>query len=82
MEDEDLMGIIIKEPKEWNLSDKREKWQSVYKYSEEDVKEFIRLLKEETRKIDNAKTGRNDNYVISIGRMIKIIDKLIGEKFK
>ena len=47
---------------------------------EEDVKEFIRLLKETTRKIDGAKIGRTDGYVISIGRMIGIIDKLAGSK--
>lgn len=75
--------------KEFNLSKKVQFDTIETYYLEEDVKEFIRLLKEELKKtkgmnhtlIKQIDIGEYDKFV-SINRIFRIIDKLAGEKLK
>lgn len=49
-----------------------------YEKAQTDLKKKVEMFKEKIKKVDNAKIGRTDSYVISIGRMIKIIDEIFG----
>ena len=62
--------------KEFNLSEKRNEFISndKYFYFEEDVKEFIRRLKEE---IENQEY--KDNITETLDEILEKIDKLAGE---
>ena len=58
------------ENKEFNLSEKIKSNNNYSREQIEDIKEFIRLLKEELKKFSDA-----TNYGVS-----KVIDKLVGDK--
>lgn len=70
--------------KEENLSEKREGVMKSlgYSYSEKDVKEFIRKLKEELerRQTEFAQEKPGTSYWYNHDKLIDIIDKLAGEK--
>ena len=50
-------------------------------YKKKDVKEFIRLLKEESRKIKMRNVGFREAYYFG-DKIREMIDKLAGEKLK
>ena len=72
--------------KEFNLSEKRidtgsRMWPSgKYSYDEEDVKEFIRLLKSPRNTVKNAKDDKDGTQLILIS--YGELDKLAGDEFK
>jgi len=71
----------MKLTKEFNLSDKRIKrnFSETYMYDEKNVKEFIRLLKEELGNIVTSHINEDGTHIETGNH---IIDKLAGEKLK
>lgn len=74
---------------EFNLSKKMKDWVQPTTKEEKDIKEFIRLLKEEYRKemkLRQTKDARNDLIACKLLEdlyfkpLFQIIDKLAGEK--
>ena len=61
----------------WNLSDKLHK----YWYYPEDVKEFIRRLKEESKQNRTISAAREEDCVL-LETLYLIIDELAGEKLR